>query len=501
MVAIFFAISGYVVCRHILRSIHQRRLDAVYQSLSSSVFRRAFRLYIPPTISMFIVAILAQTGAFKSEEAIFTGPDSHYINGTITYAQWENQTSSVCPHNLTMAAGPIGVAEDLDLWTTDALLNITADDKLCLNITSGVIGPAALYSLTDEFDMGWPNITTKEGKQIAHPAPPFYAMPWGNVHRLAPHINTLKSVNYTGRMNTTWVQLGGSWEEHPLIHPNMTYALQNFTRTYGEWANPFNFGHYHTRYDPHTFTIPMELRGSMVLYIFLLGTAALKAKWRLGIGACFSAYSLWLARWDIATFMGGCLLSEMDIRQSADTEGRIIKPPVTEGRLGGRSGRGLLGSPAATTAGRWVVTLVALYFLSYPDAGAEWTPGFMYLASWVPKYYHPLAAWMFYQSMGALLLLPCVLRSSVLRTLLESRVAQYLGKVSFSLYLIHGPVLHCLGFWLMPRLFDHFGKVMGYAVGWVILMSITMYLTNCWHKYIDGWSVTLGKRMEKLMTE
>ncbi|KAH6886888.1 hypothetical protein B0T10DRAFT_563121 [Thelonectria olida] len=87
MVAIFFAISGYVLCRHILRSIHERRLDAVYQKLASAVFRRVFRLYIPPTISMFIVAMLAQMGAFRSEFAIYKGPDSVYINATVSKVQ------------------------------------------------------------------------------------------------------------------------------------------------------------------------------------------------------------------------------------------------------------------------------------------------------------------------------------------------------------------------------------------------------------------------------
>jgi peptidoglycan/LPS O-acetylase OafA/YrhL len=119
----------------------------------------------------------------------------------------------------------------------------------------------------------------------------------------------------------------------------------------------------------------------------------------------------------------------------------------------------------------------------------------------VPKYYTPLSGWMFYEAMGAVLLVACILRSPVLVRLLESRLPQYLGKVSFSLYLVHGPVLHSLGFWIMPRLFDSFGKTGGYAIGWVVLLAITFYLTDLWNKKIDGWSVTVGRRVEKALSE
>ncbi|KAG7119964.1 hypothetical protein HYQ44_004460 [Verticillium longisporum] len=108
---------------------------------------------------------------------------------------------------------------------------------------------------------------------------------------------------------------------------------------------------------------------------------------------------------------------------------------------------------------------------------------------------------MVYQSLGALLLLWCILRSPLLRRLLESRLPQYLGRVSFSLYLVHGPVLHSLGFWIMPRLFDRFGRAGGYAIGYVVLLSVTLYLTNLWHRKVDVWSIGVGKRVERALVD
>ncbi|KAF7550304.1 hypothetical protein G7Z17_g5791 [Cylindrodendrum hubeiense] len=524
MVAIFFAISGYVLCRHILRAIHERRLEAVYKSLASAVFRRVFRLYIPPTISMFLVAMLAQMGVFRSEFSIYKGPDSVYINGTVTIAQM----GVACVNGSFPVTGAPAIANSLGLQSSTYLNTTGWPDILCLNSTSFSIGPSALYQVEAEYDALYalykienktsnstkplkkkkltPHAYLKDEDDLAE-----HELPYGFMQRVnatqdskgskgskgSKSLTGSTGFNITNTTDPVWIQFGGSWEEHPFIHDNMTYALKNFTRSYAEWANPYNFGHYHPRYDPHMFTIPMELRGSMVMYLFLLGTAALKAKWRLRFAGLFAAYSLVLGRWDMATFLGGMLLSETDIRRSSDP-GQL--PPAAGGGIKDRQAA-FQPSSSGSRVKRWLVILVALYFLSYPDAGAEYTPGFVILSYFVPKYYIPLSGWMFYQSMGALMLLPCVLRSPFLRGHLEGPVAQYLGKISFSLYIVHGPILHSLGFWIMPRLFERVGQPGGFLIGYIVLLSITLYLADLWYRKIDVWSTTVGRRVERLLLD
>ncbi|KAI0902836.1 acyltransferase 3 [Ustulina deusta] len=486
MVALFFAISGYVVSRHVLRLIHQRRLEAAYQRLASAVFRRAFRLYIPPTISMFLVALLAQTGVFKSEQAIYKGPDSAYINGTVT-----NVTISThCYNNTVPVAGVTGLVDHMGWQNPLPLGNATVG--LCINATSQGAGPTSVYFHARRFEKQYARVlndTTRLRRFEKHAYIPPYEGP-------AP-LDIVNGTNITYGLPATWVEYGGMWEEHPLIHDNITYALQNFTRVYAEWANSFTFNPYHPRYDPHTFTIPMELRGSMIVYIFLLGTAALRARWRLVLAGFLSAYSLVFGRWDIATFMGGTLLSDLDIGLSSHPGDTPLQPPVTDGATNNsvRSRR----STCTAMLARWMAFVLALYLLSYPDAAAEYTPGFTFLAYLIPRYYTALAGWSFYQAIGAVILLPCILRSSLCCHLLESRVPQYLGKISFSFYLVHGPVLHSLGFWIMPRLFERLGQQNGYLVGYFILLSVSLYLSNWWCNHIDRWSTTVGKRVEQML--
>lgn len=491
MVAIFFAISGYVICRHILRAIREGRIDAAYRSLASAVFRRAFRLYIPPTISMLLVAVLAQTGLFRSEDAIYKGPDSIYINGTTTTTQFVPQ----CRNGSFSAHNPYDVAQHLGISSPLFLGNMSGwSGPLCLNSTSELFGPASLYTIPDDDEI--PRSANETARQ-AKIGPKGYYTEDGLWHTPPFYSSTQMGTGYGPNLiNSTepvWIQFGGSWEEHPLIHDNLTLAVSNFTVAYAEWANPFHFMHYHTRYDPHTFTIPIELRGSMFLYLFFLGTAAMKTKWRLGFGALLSAYSLVIGRWDMATFLGGALLSEVDIWKTSGPAPPFLDRWISAPIVGSNA------TKAPSSAGRLVATFIALYLLSYPDSGPEYTPGFQILSHFVPKYYRPLAGWMFYQSMGALTLVYCILRSPTLSALLEGRIPQYFGRISFSFYLVHGPVLHSLGFWIMPRLFDYFGRTMGFAVGWVVLLSTTLYLSGWWYRKIDVWSMTVGKRIERVL--
>jgi peptidoglycan/LPS O-acetylase OafA/YrhL len=698
MVAIFFAISGYVLCRHILRAIHEKRYQAVYQGLASSVLRRPFRLLLPPTLSMLAVAVLAQLGIFRSEVSIYQGRDSAYINGTVTVNF--RKINGTCNTNDTVPVnGTSELADYFTLYDWKTLHNKTDwPQVLCLNSSSVLFSPASLYGIPQDeeekpkipeknttivingtlYNMTYgpdrdpapprpvrllrlprgettlvptfeeddleldskpvardfippepvkpetpvhqhepeeekqekpevpeksessdkpsesetsdkpdtPDIPEKtkeleEAPSSVAPAGPGTTLP-ATSHPFGPEKTEDKEkadkgkadkdkadkdkadkdededeedkddeadpadpettkfpkllthgpgtpfalLNLTGMGNFTltnitngtvlplpavekkpppkreeflWVQLGGTWEEHPIMYESINYAFTNYTRMYIEWVNPFNYGHYHPRYDPHTFTIPMELRGSMFIYIFLLGTANIQAKWRLFFAAILSIYSIILGRWDMGAFIGGTMLSEIDIRLMSYGDNPQLDDEDLLPLVGNSSAERFQKPSRRTHIIRWSFFFLALYLLSYPDAGAEWTPGYIFLSSWVPRYYIPLSGWMFYHSMGALMLLPCVIRSPVLCRILESRVPQYLGKVSFSLYLVHGPILHCLGFWIMPRLFETFGRAIGYVIGWCFMLTVTLYAANWWHRKVDVWSTLLGKKIERLL--
>jgi len=65
MVHIFFVISGFVLSYKPIKSIHARDMDKCFSTLSSSTFRRAFRLFGPCVVSTFIIMCLAKMGWHK----------------------------------------------------------------------------------------------------------------------------------------------------------------------------------------------------------------------------------------------------------------------------------------------------------------------------------------------------------------------------------------------------------------------------------------------------
>lgn len=501
MVAIFFAISGYVVCRHILRVIvdahaskdrhHQHNassggssssspgIDKAYNLLATATFRRVFRLYIPATLSMLIVAVLAQTGlVFKSEFDVYRGPDSVYINGSVaTYSGTVNGFA------VTGVRGSVISADGTSVYLSPTV-----------NVPLLVYGGASRAAWND---------STQKGGFRRHPA--------------------YKPADLDGDWacdKCPKVRMGGMWEEHPLVYKSVYYAATNFTTTYAEWANPFTWVPKHTRYDPHTYTMPMELKGSIVMYVFLLATARLKAAWRLGLAAGLAVFALRIGRWELGTFLGGMVLSEIDLhlgwqgRDNDDDDDISVGLTTRNGHARKKSTDRTPSSPSQAPRLRarlirYTALFISLYLLSYPDTHAETTPGFRTLSYYTPKYYpSSLEKWRFHHALGALLFLPCALRTRFLaRTILESEPAQYLGKISFAFYLVHGPVLHSVGFWIMPRLFDAFGgkgdgqvKVVGLVFGWVLLGLTSLSLADVWWRKVDLWSVGVGKRVERFMS-
>ncbi|KAG5936091.1 hypothetical protein E4U53_000288, partial [Claviceps sorghi] len=255
---------------------------------------------------MLLVALLAMMGAFRSEVSIYTGLDSIYINGTYDVLR---PGACATPDFSVTVAGAQEISRYLELPNPDRLGNDSVlDSEGCLSRVSWRLAPFDLYRQMEPLE--------------AH------AMDWLHDYKmiilkdtgLIPQNSNRDAAN--GMLY--WSEFGGTWEEHPLIHNNTTAAIEDFFRVYIEWANPFTFNNYHTRYDPHTYTMPIELRGSMLIYIFLLGTLGLKTIWRISLAGSISVYSLLMGRWDMSIFIGATMLSDIDIWTSPTSAAAII---------------------------------------------------------------------------------------------------------------------------------------------------------------------------------
>lgn len=111
-----------------------------------------------------------------------------------------------------------------------------------------------------------------------------------------------------------------------------------------------------------------------------------------------------------------------------------------------------------------------------------------------PKRYWP--GW------GAILLVWSTSCYKPLQRLFDNRLSQYLGKISFSLYIVHGVVTHTIGYALM-NFFDGIlgreeaiNRAIGFGVGSGAILFFTIWLADLFTRVVDEPSVNFAKWVE-----
>lgn len=94
-VAVFFVISGYALSYRPLRLIRAGKHEELSIAMSSQTFRRAFRLFIPPIVSTFMVVFMIRMGVYeltrdiaKSEDYFHRQRDIHSGRMDSAWEQW-----------------------------------------------------------------------------------------------------------------------------------------------------------------------------------------------------------------------------------------------------------------------------------------------------------------------------------------------------------------------------------------------------------------------------
>ncbi|EME79314.1 uncharacterized protein MYCFIDRAFT_204777 [Pseudocercospora fijiensis CIRAD86] len=305
------------------------------------------------------------------------------------------------------------------------------------------------------------------------------------------------------KLNNTKL-MKGVWEQHPPIFKTFGAQVWNFGKMWWGWQTPFKTTIFYNPYDPHTWTIPVEFRSSMVLFMLLLASMRLRQRWRLGFITFVTLYMFAARRWDVATFTGGALVADLhlchtiknttlleekeSLLPTEDHPASIPEPPPKARRY-------------ALMAWRYFPLVVAFYVLSFPDEQGKKTPGFIFLHNLIKLLYND--TFKFWHSAAAIVVLWCVPRLSPIKAFLGSSIPQYLGKISYGLYLVHGPLLHSIGFALQPKIWEltGFGSKSGYCgglmLGWICMLTISIGGGHLFWKYIDMPLVRFAKYVEQ----
>lgn len=198
--------------------------------------------------------------------------------------------------------------------------------------------------------------------------------------------------------------------------------------------------------------------------------------------------------WTILLFYSGFLLAELDIRRRALSTFSPSTHPFAYTRQPSRIG---------VWSVVYVVVFVAgLYLGGQPEKDIEHAPGWTFLASLIPK--HIVSKHRYWCNWGAMMLIWSTSNSpAILQKIFTNRVSQYLGKISFSLYLCHGMVIHTLHYTLMPAMWTLIGRdtwlkrEIGFAISAAVVTVVLVWISDVFMRVVDTPSVKFARWVEE----
>jgi peptidoglycan/LPS O-acetylase OafA/YrhL len=119
--------------------------------------------------------------------------------------------------------------------------------------------------------------------------------------------------------------------------------------------------------------------------------------------------------------------------------------------------------------------------------------------------------WRYLHCVGAFLLAYSTSSTNIsaLRKVFENRIAAYLGRISYAMYLMHGPIMHMLGAWLVPwcwrlvgySIKDEIGgmweKEVGFLMAFVVMTATVVGCADLFQRLVDARCIAFAKWVEK----
>ncbi|PPJ52085.1 hypothetical protein CBER1_10045 [Cercospora berteroae] len=178
-------------------------------------------------------------------------------------------------------------------------------------------------------------------------------------------------------------------------------------------------------------TVPVDARGSMQSYLTLLGLANTRRRWRIVVLAALVFYQFWFAAHEMQGYMFGLLVVE--VQRAMALNSRYTATSRTCLRI---------SSVIALVAGLYLISLPPQ---QHTDATEVLHKDYFFFKSlWLPHWHNAGEyTWQAY-FLGAFLVFPALLGLPRCRSYLCTPPLQFLGRISFSLFLVHAAIIRTL---------------------------------------------------------
>lgn len=216
---------------------------------------------------------------------------------------------------------------------------------------------------------------------------------------------------------------------------------------------------YDNSYNAVLWTMTYELFGSLLIFSFLSLFGQVKKRvivYLVLIAILFNSYFL--------AFILGLMLCDWDTNRVKNPKKPII----------------------------FILFIVGIFLGSYPYPNTENT-----IYNFLNVEFLNVKYMVFYHIIGASLLLLVLLNSEIMKSFFSLRIFSFLGKISFSLYLVHFPILASLSFFLFDKLIDKFSYKISFVITFIISVTFTILVAYFMYKLVDKKAIYLSKWIYK----
>ena len=221
--------------------------------------------------------------------------------------------------------------------------------------------------------------------------------------------------------------------------------------------------------------------------------------------ALLAYFAMYHGVWEMPLFIVGIIMAELRLIRNTSkfcledilpnrglvgfTRFGISKPLQYPGELEWRSLHFLIGC-------FWITLLViALYLGSWPISGSDKTPGLITLSLWTPEVFQDAyGRSFFWSSIASILLLLSLENFAPFQIPFNTPFVQYLGDISFSLYVLHFPLMLTIGRSITIGLIGWTGdKLIGFCAGGVVITPLLFWLSDVHWRLFDESSVKFAR--------
>ncbi|CDM31355.1 Acyltransferase 3 [Penicillium roqueforti FM164] len=267
-------------------------------------------------------------------------------------------------------------------------------------------------------------------------------------------------------------------------------------------------------------TMPIEFRGSCAVYLLILTFSFWKPQPRYLALVGVAMYWFYMGHWDLFAFVAGILLAERHVASESGPDREIalsyssspleIQEPIT------KAWNKLTEKIYLQRIGISVSFILGMYFLCMCGAD-RLAAEYRWLAvARSPEWDNAEMMPRCWRSVGAVLVIYAISKSALLQRPLNSRPLQYLGKISFPLYLVHPTVYLALKWpvrdflwWAVtrtpyPGTIEASKHALSFAMTWmgtmIVLGAVMVVASELWNRFVDMKCLVLARRFEKCVS-